>query len=214
MDRKRVAEVTAILAWGLAQVVAAEPSSGGVFLVNEERSAARIHVGKSGAFSFAGHRHEVAAPVTGSIAADPGDLSASSVELTFHTARFRVLPDGEPAADPPKVEEVMRGPRVLDSIRFPEVHFRSKRVTGHATATSRGGEYEIQVTGDVTIHGVTREVVVPMSVRLDGDTLTAKGKSAIRHDQFGLTPVTAGGGMVRVSNEIGIDFEIVAARQR
>ena len=212
MNRKRVAEVAAILALGLARVAAAETSSGGAFVVNGERSAVRAHVGKSGAFSFAGHKHVVAAPVTGSITADPGNLGASLVELTFRTAGFRVLPEGEPAGDPPKVEEVMQGPRVLDSSRFPEVHFRSKRVTGHAA--SGPGEYEVQVTGDLAIHGVTREVVVPMSVKLDGDTLTAKGKSAVGHDQFGLTPVTAGGGTVRVSNEIDIDFEIVAARRR
>jgi polyisoprenoid-binding protein YceI len=209
MNRKRVVELAAIAAWSLARVAAAQTSA--VFAVNEERSAVRVHVGKSGAFSFAGHRHEVAAPVTGSITADPGNLGASSVELTFSTARFRVLPEGEPAGDPPKVEEVMRGPRVLESGVFPEVRFRSKKVAGHATSA---GAYEVQVTGDLTIHGVTRELVVPMSVRLDGDTLTARGKSEIRHDQFGLTPVTAAGGTVRVSNEIDIDFEIVAARQR
>jgi polyisoprenoid-binding protein YceI len=211
MDRKRVVELGAVVALSLARAAAAQTA--GVFVVDEERSSVRVHVGKSGAFSFAGHRHEVAAPVTGSITADPGNLGASSVELTFPTARFRVLADGEPAGDPPKVEEVMRGPRVLEAAAFPEVRFRSKRVTGNATA-SRGGEYDVQVTGDLTIHGVTREVVVPMSVRLDGDTLTAKGKNAIRHDQFGLTPVTAGGGTVRVSNEINLDFQIVAARKR
>jgi polyisoprenoid-binding protein YceI len=211
MDRTRVAEVAAIFTLLLAQLAAAE-TAGGVFAVDEGRSAVRVHVGKSGAFSFAGHKHVVAAPVAGSITADPANIDRSSVELTFRTAGFRVLAEGEPAGDPPKVEEVMQGPRVLDSSRFPEVQFRSKRVTGHPA--SGPGEYDVQVTGDLTIHGVTHEVVVPMSVKLGGDTLTAKGKSAIRHDQFGLTPVTAGGGTVRVSNEIEIDFEIVAARRR
>jgi polyisoprenoid-binding protein YceI len=54
----------------------------------------------------------------------------------------------------------MRGPRVLESTLFPAVRFRSKRVTGNAKSSS-AGEYEVQVTGDLTIHGVTREVVVP-----------------------------------------------------
>src|SRR5512143_3570658 len=115
MDRKGVA---AILALGLARVAAADTSAGGAFVVNEERSAVRIHVGKSGAFSFAGHKHVVAAPVAGSITADPGNLGASSVELTFRTAGFRVLPEGEPAGDPAKVGEVMQGPRVLDASAF------------------------------------------------------------------------------------------------
>jgi polyisoprenoid-binding protein YceI len=212
MNRKRVAVVAAIVGLGLARVAPTEPAPAGAFVVNEERSAVRVHVGKSGAFSFAGHKHEIAAPVAGSITADPANIAASSVELTFATPRFRVLPEGEPAGDPPKVEEVMRGPRVLESAAFPEVRFRSTRVTGQAKGTS--SVYAVQVTGDLTVHGVTREVVVPMTVTLDGDTLTAKGKSTIRHDQFGLTPVTAGGGTVKVSNEIGIDFDIVAARRR
>ena len=40
-------------------------------------SSVRIHVGKSGAFSFAGHKHEVVAPaVSGEVIADPADLAA------------------------------------------------------------------------------------------------------------------------------------------
>jgi len=113
----------------------------------------------------------------------------------------------------------MRGPGVLDVARFAEVRFRSRRVAGStaggapANLTAGARRYELQVTGDVTIHGVTREVVVPMSVVLEGETLKASGRSTIRHDQFALTPVTAGGGTVRVSNEIEIDFAIVANRR-
>lgn len=231
--RLRVVAVAAVMAAGLARAGAAPaadtaaPATGVVYTVSERESSVRVHVGKSGAFSFAGHRHEIAAPVTGTITADPANVGSSSVELVFSTPRFRVLPDNEPAGDPPKVEEVMRGPRVLDVARFAEVRFRSRRVAGSAaggaTGSSAGGatgtstaaarRYELQVTGDLTIHGVTREVVVPMSAVLEGETLKASGRSTIRHDQFALTPVTAGGGAVRVSNEIEIDFAIVASRR-
>jgi polyisoprenoid-binding protein YceI len=198
----------------LVQVAAAASLADGTFVVSERRSSVLVHVGKAGALSFAGHRHEVAAPVTGLIRVDPGDLGASSVELTFATARFRVLTEGEPEGDAPKVEEVMRGPRVLDSARFGEIRFRSRTVSGRAVGGAGvAAEYEVQVTGDLTVLGVTREVVVPMKVVLDGDTLRARGQSTIRHDQFGLTPVTAAGGTVRVRNEIEIGFDIVAERR-
>jgi len=214
MDRWRGAATTAVLATILVRAAGAASLADGTFVVSERRSSVLVHVGKSGLLSLAGHRHEVAAPVTGLISVNPGNLGASSVELAFATARFHVRPEGEPEGDAPKVEEVMRGPRVLDSARFGEIRFRSRTVSGRAVGGAGGvDEYEVLVTGDLTVHGFTREVVVPMRVVLEGDTLTAKGRATIRHDQFGLTPVTAAGGTVRVRNEIEIGFEIVAERQ-
>ncbi len=207
--------MTAVMATILVRVAGAASPANGTFVVSERRSSVLVHVGKAGILSLAAHRHEVAAPATGLISVDPGNLGASSVELGFATARFRVLPEGEPEGDAPKVEEVMRGPRVLDSARFGEIRFRSRTVSGRAVGGAGAAvEYDVQVTGDLTVHGFTREVVVPMRVVLEGDTLTAKGRATIRHDQFGLTPVTAAGGTVRVRNEIEIGFEIVAERQQ
>src|SRR5260221_6740757 len=118
-----------LLILGSASIARAEGAS---YPVNESKSSLLIHVGKSGAFSFAGHRHEVQAPVSGTITADSANLGASSVDLTLASARLRVLPEGEPSGDAPKVEEIMRGPEVLDALRFPAIHFRSKKVTGKA----------------------------------------------------------------------------------
>ncbi len=191
----------------LPALVAAESL---VYPVDGARSSVRVHVGKSGAFSFAGHRHEVEAPVSGTITADAAALSASSLELTFASAGLRVLPEHEPSGDAPKVEEVMRGPQVLDVTRFPEIRFRSKRVEGRAVA---GGRYELSVVGELSLHGITREMTVPVSVTVEGQTLTAIGKATLRHDAFGMKPVSAAGGTVKVANELGIDFRIVAVQR-
>jgi polyisoprenoid-binding protein YceI len=190
----------------LAAVAAAEPVR---FTVVEAKSSVRIHVGKSGAFSFAGHRHEVEAPVSGTVTADAAALSASSVDLRFASARLRVLPEGEPEGDAPKVEDVMHGAQVLEAGRFPEIRFVSKHVEGQ-----RSGEaYDLRIVGDLTLHGVTAELTVPVRVALDASTLTATGQATVRHDQFGLKPVSAGGGTVKVANEIRIEFRIVAERR-
>src|SRR5205823_1275653 len=122
----------------LAAGAAAAPRT---YVVDAGGSSVRIHVGKSGAFSFAGHTHEVAAPaVTGEIAADAGDLTASRVSLTFEAGALKVLPEGEPAGDAPKVEEAMRGPKVLDASRFPSITFKSDKVTGRPAGT---GAYDL-----------------------------------------------------------------------
>jgi polyisoprenoid-binding protein YceI len=195
-----------LLILGSASIARAEGVS---YPVNEAKSSLLIHVGKSGAFSFAGHRHEVQAPVSGTITADSANLGASSVDLTFASARLRVLPEGA-SGDAPKVEEIMRGPEVLDALRFPEIHFRSKKITGKALPS---GGYDLSLVGELSLHGVTQEITLPVQVTLDGRSLTATGATTLRHDQFGMKPVSAGGGTVKVANEIRIDFKIVAEQR-
>jgi polyisoprenoid-binding protein YceI len=185
---------------------AAQPAE---YVVDAARSSVRIHVGKSGAFSFAGHRHQVEAPVSGTIRADPASPATSSVELRFTSAGLRVRPEGEPAGDAPKVQEVMQGPKVLDVGRFPEIRFVSKAVQGRAAG---GSAYDLTVVGDLTLRDVSRELMVPVRVALEGTALTATGRTLLRHDQFGLKPVSAAGGTVKVANDLRVEFTIVAAR--
>jgi polyisoprenoid-binding protein YceI len=193
-----------LLACGPAALAGA---AGATYTVVDGKSSVRIHVGKSGALSFAGHRHEVEAHPSGTVTADPASLAGSRVELTFASGALRVVPEGEPAGDAPSVEEVMQGPRVLDVARFPEIRFRSKAVTGQALP---GGAWDLSLVGDLTLHGVTKEVTIPVKVTVEGRTLIATARAMLRHDQFGMTPVSAGGGTVKVANEITLDLRIVA----
>jgi polyisoprenoid-binding protein YceI len=177
------------------------------YAVMASQSSVRVHVGKSGLFSFAGHRHEVDAPPSGTVTADAANPGASSLELSFASARLRVLPEGEPAGDAPKVEALMQGAQVLDILRFPEIHFRSKKVSARVLG---GGAFDVTITGELSLHGVTRELTVPVRVTIEGRSLTATGRVTLRHDQFGMKPVSAGGGTVKVANDLPIDFKIVA----
>ena len=178
------------------------------YAVDAAASSVRIHVGKSGALSFAGHKHEVVAPVvSGEIVADAADLAASRVTLTFQAGALKVLPEGEPAGDAPKVEEIMRGPKVLDAVRFPAITFKSQRVTG---GDAGGGAYDLELAGELMLHGVTRALTLPVHVEVAGETLIASGRTTLRHDQFGMEPVSAAGGSVKVKNEIPIEYRLVA----
>jgi polyisoprenoid-binding protein YceI len=185
-------------------------AAGPTYVVVESKSSVQVHVGKSGVLSFAGHKHEVQAPVSGTVTADSKDLSGSSVDLTFASASLRVLPESEPSGDAPKVEAAMHGPEVLDAVRFPKIHFKSKKVTGRQAS---GGGYDLSLVGDLSLHGMTQEITVPVKVALEGHTLTAVGQTTLRHDQFGMKPVSAAGGSVKVSNELKIEFKIVAEQK-
>jgi polyisoprenoid-binding protein YceI len=188
-----------------ARGVSAEPRT---YAVDAERSAVTIHVGRAGLFKFAGHEHEVLAPrFGGEILADPLDLARSSVSLTLAAAALKVSDRGEPPEDVPKIQQKMAGPELLDVARFPSVTFRSTKIEGREVGK---GVYELKITGEMMLHGIARSTVVQTRVEVAGDALTATGSFVVRHNDFGLTPVSVAG-VVKVKNEIAIDFKIQAA---
>ena len=175
--------------------------------VDASRSSVAIHVGKSGLLSFAGHEHEVRAPqLEGHVTAVAEDLAQSRVNLTFAAGTLKVEEKGEPAGDAAKVQEAMLGPKVLDTARFPKVTFVSTRVSGRSGGA---GRYDLEVTGDLALHGVTRSVVLPLRVDMAEGSLKATGHLEIQQTDFGITPVTVAG-VVKVKNALSVDFTIVA----
>jgi polyisoprenoid-binding protein YceI len=196
-----------LLAAAVLTAVVSAPSGGRVFIVDATASEVRIHVGKAGLLKLAGHEHEVVTTaIEGDVAADGADVSAARIRLRFPTASLRVREEGEPAGDAPKVQAKMEGPDVLDVSRFPEATFTSRRLEVHRSET---GRLRLVVEGDFALHGVTRALKVPVDVALDVHTLTATGTLVLRHRDFDMKPVSVAG-VVKVKEEIGIDFKIVA----
>lgn len=63
--------------------------------------------------------------------------------------------------------------------RFPHITFTSRRV-----APADG---KVLVTGDLTLHGVSREVTVPVELERSAVALRARGKFTIRMSDYGMT---------------------------
>jgi polyisoprenoid-binding protein YceI len=180
------------------------------YAVVSDSSALTVHVGRAGLLKFAGHEHEVVtSAIEGEIVADSGDLARSSVRLRFAAAGLRVSGKGEPEKDLPKVQAKMEGPDVLDVARFPEITFTSRAVKG----TVKGpGTYALTVSGDLTLHGATRAVELPLEVTVEAETLTTTGRFALSQTDYGMKPVSVAG-VVNVKNEVAIEFRIVARPQ-
>ncbi len=168
------------------------------------------HVGKSGLFGFAGHEHDVLATrIEGEVAAVPEDLARSRLSLRFEVAGLQVDEKKEPAGDGPKVQQAMLGPKLLDAARFPTVLFESTAVSGRAAGEA---VHQLEIAGDLTLHGVTRRLTLTVRVELRGERLEAKGKLTLRQTAFGLSPISVAG-VVKVKDEISIDFTIAATRR-
>jgi polyisoprenoid-binding protein YceI len=193
-----------------AVLAAAPPADTRTYDVDAARSQVRVHVGRAGLLKFAGHEHEiVTTAIEGEVLANRADLGASRVSLRFRTAGLRVTGHGEPAKDVPEVQARMEGPDVLDITRFPEATFVSRRVRGQASATDR---FPLQVQGDFKLRGLSRSLEVPVDVTIEGDLLTATAVLVLRHDDFGMKPISVAG-VVKVKNEIDVELRIVARAQ-
>jgi polyisoprenoid-binding protein YceI len=164
--------------------------------IDTTRSTVTIHVGKTGLLSSAGHEHWVSAPISsGTLRESP----EPSVEFTIETARMTVKPD--PEVDAKSQAQIQKDMEelTLDTRRFPQIVF-------HSTSIGKAGEGQWKVTGDLSLHGVTKPVTI--AVERSGEVYHAH--AVLKQTDFGIKPVSVGGGMIKVKNEVAIEFEILA----
>lgn len=200
---KRVVPFVVLVLAGALGASSAEPRK---FTLDPARSSVTVRTGKAGLFSFAGHSHLIrAGRFEGDVVADATALSGATVSVTFEAASLTVSTEGEPAADVAKVQARMTGSELLDVSRFPEITFRSTKVTGRPLSD---GRYDLSVAGDLTLHGVTVRLELPVHTEVVGNTLTAEGEASLRQTAFGLTPVSVAG-VVKVRDEVVINYKFV-----
>jgi len=145
------------------------------------------------------------AKVTGTVAYDPKNPQASSVEATIDATSINT--------HEPKRDDQLKSPDFFDVAKYPTLTFKSTKV-------ERAGEGNLRVTGDLTIHGVTKQVVLEVEglspeVKMGGNIKTgASATTTIDRRDFGLTwnRVLEGGGLV-VGNEVKITLEIEMGRK-
>ncbi len=153
-----------------------------------------VRVFKAGFFSAFGHNHQIRAPL------EQGQFRQDnpSVELVVDARKLRVADKDVSDKDRAEIQETMLGPKVLDSQQFHEIRF-------HSTRVDRLGDGKWMVHGDLTLHGQTR----PVKVEVAGQKQHYHGSAELKQKDFGITPVTAAGGTVKVKNEVRVEFEIV-----
>jgi len=166
--------------------------------IDVQHSTITIHVGKSGMLSAAGHDHTISAPISsGTIRESP----APYVEFTVATAKMNVQPD--PKIDAKTQAQIQKDMEemTLETAKFPEITFRSSRIEKLAD-----GQWK--VAGNLSLHGVTKPVT--LAVTQTGESYEAH--TTLKQTDFGIKPVSVGGGMIKVKNEIEINFKIFARK--
>jgi polyisoprenoid-binding protein YceI len=136
--------------------------------------------------------------VGGTVIYDPANLAKSSIQTTIDATSVDTRVDMR--------DNDLRSPNYLDVKKYPTITFQSKKIEA-------AGAGKLKVSGDLTIHGVTKEVVLDV----DGPTPAIKdpwgnqrmGASAttkVNRMDFG---VAGAPGMVGDDITITLDIEMI-----
>ncbi len=167
----------------------AQPSSA-------QQSAVTVHVFKSGLFSGFAHNHIVVAPIS-QAALDPARMTA---EITVATKEMKVTDPDVSQKDRTEIQTTMLGPTVLDTAKFPEIHFKSSRI-------EQISPQHYRVMGTLDLHGASKEIVFEVT----GGPEHYHGATKLKQTVFGIKPISMGGGSVKVKDELELEFDVYSA---
>jgi polyisoprenoid-binding protein YceI len=98
---------------------------------------------------------------------------------------------------------------VLEPSKYPEIIFKSTGVKGSRVGAN---QYELKIAGNLTLHGVTRPIVIPVKLTATESDLRAVGEFSIDRSDFNVKATSAFHGMVRVRNKVKFTFDILGHR--
>ena len=114
----------------------------------------------------------------GTLALDPTKPEASHLDVTVKT--------GSVSVQSPKLEGELKGDAWLDAAKFPEMTFKSSKVV-------KTGDDTADVTGDLTMHGVTKPLTLAVTYVNAGPSPVSKAytvgfeaKGKVKRTDFGV----------------------------
>jgi len=144
--------------------------------------------------------------VQGTVVYDPGNPTASSVEVVIDANKINTL---EAARD-----AHLKSADFLDVERYPTITFKSGSITPD-------GDGELSLKGDLTIHGVTKQAVLKVEVPsaetkdpLGNTRIGASATTRIKRSDFGLTwnaALETGGFLVGDNLKIELEVSLIRA---
>ena len=148
--------------------------------------------------------------VSGTVSFDPAAPAATTGKIVVATNSLQVAND--------MMIEHLHGERWLDAASHPEIAFELTKLTDVKTA---GDTTKATAHGKFTLHGVTKEISVPVSLTYlpdalgkrtrpenKGDLLVVRGEFTVSRSDYGINP----GQMTdKVAEEIKLSFGLVGS---
>lgn len=180
-------------------LVATAAAQAGTWQIDPMHSSAQFSVRHLGVSTVRG----AFTKVTGSATYDPADATKDSLEATIDASSVDTRVQMR--------DNDLRSPNFFDVQKFPTITFKSKQ-------TKSAGSGKLMITGDLTIHGVTKEVVLdvdgptaPIADPMGNQRIGASASTKINRRDFG---VNGASGVAGDEVNITIDVELIQPKAK
>ena len=188
-----------------------------VYRVDPEGSLLQIVAGRDGALARMGHDHLVASRDLQGYLMLTADATHLQADIVAPLDRMSVdepglrADAGLPAEVPDDAREGTRANMLasLEADDYPWVSVGTDALLPGQGAREVGANLSVIVI----LHGVSREIEVPVSAVIDADHISAETAFTIRQTDFGVEPYSVFGGALRVKDELSIRARLQAFRQ-
>lgn len=149
--------------------------------------------------------------ISGKVTYDPADPGSVKGKIVVATASMHV---GNPMQ-----KEHLHSDKWMDAAKYPEITFEVASAKGVKT---EGNVSTADVSGKITIHGVTKAIDVPVKMTYlkdklkartgkDGDLLVLRANFSIKRRDFGINP---GQGEDKVSDTVELNLSVAGSAPR
>ena len=200
--------ISIVVAFLLSTSLAQSPSPT-IYSVDPAHSRIELTVFRSGLLKMIGHDHTIAAKgFSGRVRFNAENIGDSSVQLNIDAKSLVVLDDPSVSEkDRQQIQANMEEAKVLDVREFSQITFHSTEIGRTAPA----GE-SLLLRGRLKLHGVEKEIAFPVQLYLETNRLRVTGTAVIAQTDFGIKPIKAVAGGLRLKDQVNVKFDILAER--
>jgi polyisoprenoid-binding protein YceI len=163
----------------------------------------------SGLLSALGHSPTFAVrDFSGSMQFDRDEIRSMILELTIRADSLELL-DRVRESDRREIIDRTRR-EVLATSSYPVIAYRSDEVAEEPIAP---GRFRVRIVGHLSLHGLTRPYRVDCELRIYGDGIRLFGECLLLPSEYGIRPVTALAGAIRLEDRLRISFDIAGLKE-
>ncbi|WP_237702967.1 MULTISPECIES: YceI family protein [Protofrankia] len=128
------------------------------------------------------HRVGRTSSVTGKLVVDGTTVPSADFSVDVATI----------TSDQSQRDNQFRG-RIMETSQFPTASFRLTRPIDLGSVPAEGERKTYQATGELTVHGVTRTVTVPLDTQLTGGQIRVSGQIPVTFSDYDIDSPNVGG---------------------
>ena len=184
------------------------------YRVDDQASQVLILVYRDGRMARLGHNHVLRVRQLSGEVVVPKEVANTTFTLEFPVAAMSIDEtalragqgeDFKATVDPASIDGTrghMLGEKLLDAAHFPVIRLQS------GPLSTDGDRWTASLS--ITVRDHVSTVLVPISLIIDPESLTASGEFDLTHTQLGLTPYSVGLGAIRVAETMHVRFRVLA----